>query len=161
MNATLSPLDNAPECDALGCGKGLVDAGAFVRAAINYEEGGFAKLESAMSDTALCDITPYMMASGLKARLCTAYTVSIDADMFTSSEGDVVIYRFYQWPEGENLDTSMVSPVFEDIKTEFLINDIDVDQQSGLVRCVNGICNNSLVLPVLLENTGRPDACNN
>jgi hypothetical protein len=161
MNATLSPLDNAPICDSLGCGNGLVDAGAFVRAAINYEEGTVATVESALSETALCDITPYLMASGLKARLCAAYTVSIDAEMFTSSEDDVVIYRFYQWPEGENLDTSMVSPLFEGIETEFLINDIDVEQQSGLVRCVNGICNNSLVLPVLLENTGRPDACNN
>jgi hypothetical protein len=159
MNATLSPLDNAPECDALGCGKGLTDAGAFVRAAIIYEQGTFATVESALSETALCDITPYLMASGLKARLCAAYTVSIDAEMFTSSEGDVVIYRFYQWPKDRELNIDGDTIVFEGIETEYLTSDIDLELQAGLVRCVNGQCDTSLVMPVTLENTGIPTQC--
>jgi hypothetical protein len=159
MNATLSPLDNAPTCDSVGCGKGIVDAGAFIKAAMRYEKGTFAIVESALTETALCDITPYMMASGLKARLCSAYSVSIDADMFTLNEGDTVAYKLFQWPEGERFDLSISTLLFEGVETEFLINDIDLSQQAGLVRCVNGECNNSLILPILLKDTGRPDAC--
>lgn len=159
MMQTLSPLENAPSCDSVGCGKGLINAAAFVNAAIRYEEGSFAQVKSALSETALCDSTPYLMVSGLKARLCSAYSVSIDADMFTSDEGDVVIYKLYQWPAGESLNREVTAPLFEGIETDFLINDIDVNKLTGIVRCVNGNCADSIVLPVSLTDTGRPDAC--
>jgi hypothetical protein len=159
MNATLATLENTPECDALGCGEGLVDAGAFVRAAINYEEGSFGTVQSALSETALCDMTPYLMASGVKSRLCNAYSVSLDADMFTSRKDDIVTYQLYQWANGENLDTTTTTPVFESAEADFLINGLDMNKQAGVVRCVNGQCDNSLVLPVLLGDTGRPDVC--
>lgn len=159
MSMTHYPLENAPICDDLGCGRGLVNAGAFVEAAIKYEEGGFAQVESALSETVLCDNTPYLMVTGLRARLCKSYYVSIEAEMFPSNEDDIVIYRFYQWPMGETLDPSMASPLYEGIETNYLINDVDLTQQAGLVRCLNGICDNSIILPVSLVNTGTPTAC--
>lgn len=158
MKMTVDKID-APICNENGCGEGLVNAQRFVSLAAKFEDGSFAEVKSALADTAICDMTPYLMATGVKSRLCNAYTISIDADIFSTNDGDEVNYRLYQWASSESFDYNESTLIYAGPETEYMVTDLDQSMETGIVRCVNGACDVSLVMPVSLEDTERPRGC--
>jgi subtilisin family serine protease len=160
MEMTISDFDevNAVECNTLGCGVGILNTEKMVELAVRFEVSGFAKVTSALAETDFCDSTPYLLADGVRSRLCAAYSVELDANVFSQTE-EVVTYQFYQWPQGRDLDPLGDRLLYEGAETIFFLSDIDIALQAGLLRCVAGVCDTELVLPVNFDNTKRPIAC--
>lgn len=158
MRLTAHTID-APVCASGGCGEGLIDAKRFVGAASKIENGNFAVIKSALNDTALCDSTPYLMATGVKSRLCNAFSVVIDGDIFPQDAGDTVNYRLYQWDPSASFDYNDSQLIYAGPELKYMVSDLDTKMETGIVRCVNGACDVSMVFPVTLNNTGRPSQC--
>lgn len=156
---TSEPMDNF-ECATKGCGDGLIDAPRFVRAAMQFDQGDFGDVTSALSETAICDKEAYLMSDGLKARLCSAYIINLNPIDYSDESSDNMTYRIVSFPADEAPDSLNTEELITTENTEVLLSNLGDTSSTGYAYqiCENGQCE-PLFYTLNVDQSSRPASC--
>ncbi|WP_165905010.1 S8 family serine peptidase [Parashewanella curva] len=119
LKFTATKIDTQ-DCNTLGCGAGLLDAGKLADTAKLIKDKEISKIEHALSDKSECEKTWFLDHFGQKARLCESYKVTFFAGLTSDSN----TYRLSKISKGTAFDAH--------------INDSNAEQPEVVLSTKNG-----------------------
>lgn len=143
------------DCANNGCGAGILDAEAFLKATRSYMGGETSFIKHSLANGGSCGDELYMDFFGSALSLCDMYEITFNSQAGKSTG---ISYELYQLNIGAAFDIINATKILESNEPSIISGEVNIkDSSYGFRVCTNGTCGD--LLRMNTSDATKPDNC--